>query len=72
MLKTSSQLAGTLSATSIHDSKIVGNSGKNNKKSAKSDFTKPVHRVEEPSFLASETRQVFTQLRQVFIKAPIL
>ena len=39
---------------------------------AKSDFTKCIHREEELNFLIPDTRQVFTQLRQVFIKAPIL
>ena len=60
MLKTSLQLAGALSATSIDNSNIIDNSIKNNKKSAKSNFTKPVHRAEEPSFLTSDARQVFT------------
>ena len=72
MLKTSPQPAGTLPATAIDDSEVVRNSGGNEGKSAKSDFTKPVRRVEEPSFLTLDARQAFTQLRQAFTEAPIL
>ena len=46
MLKTSPKLAGTLPATSVDDSKVVGSSDGNNEKLAKSDFTKPVRRAE--------------------------
>ena len=59
MLKTSPQLVSTLPDTSIDDSKVVGSSSKNDKKSAKSDFTKPLRRAEEPSFLVSNTKQTF-------------
>ena len=72
MLKTSFQLAGALSATSVDDSKVVRNSDRKNRKSAKSDFTKSIRKVEKPSFLTPNTRQAFTQLRQVFTKAPVL
>ena len=56
MLKISSQPACALPATDIDNSKVVSSSGKNNKKLAKSDFTKLMHRAEEPSFLTSEAR----------------
>ena len=72
MLKTSPQPAGTLPATAVNDSKVVGSSDRNERKSAKSDFTKPVRGAEEPSFLTPDARRAFTQLRQVFTKAPIL
>ena len=60
ILKTSSQPCDTLPVTGIDNSKVVGNSGGNDKKSAKFDFTKPVHRAEEPSFLTPNTKQAFT------------
>ena len=72
MLKTSPQPAGALLATVVDDSEVVGSSGGNEGKLAKSDFTKPVRRVEELSFLTPDARQAFTQLRQAFTKAPIL
>ena len=72
MLKTSPQPTGTLPATGIDNSEVVGSSGRNNEKSAKFDFTKSVRKVEKPSFLSLNTRQVFNQLRQAFTKAPIL
>ena len=72
MLKTSLQPAGILPATAVDNSKVVGNNGGNERKSAKSDFTKPVRGAEEPSFLTPNTRRAFTQLRQAFTKAPIL
>ena len=56
ILKTSPQLAGTLLATGITDSDIVGSNGGKHRKSAKSDFIKPVHGAEEPSFLTSNAR----------------
>ena len=72
MLKTSPEPVAALTSTSIDDSKVVSSSGKNNRKSAKSDFTKPVRRIEKPSFQTSNTKQTFTQLRQAFTKTPIL
>ena len=72
MLKTSPQLTDTLPATGIDDNKVVGSSGRNEGKSAKSDFTKPVRGVEESSFLNPDARQAFTQLRQAFTKALLL
>ena len=54
----SHQLTGTLSATSINNSEVIGSSDGNNKKSAKSVFTKPVHGAEKPSFLTLDARQV--------------
>ena len=72
MLKTSFQLADALPATGIDNSEVVGSSSGNEGKSAKSDFTKPVRRAEEPSFLTPDARRAFTQLRQAFTEAPIL
>ena len=63
MLKTSPQLAGALPITGVDNSKVVDSSGKNDKKLAKSDFMKPVRRMEKPSFLTSDARQAFIQLR---------
>ena len=56
ILKTSPQPASALPATGINDSKVVGSSGKNNGKSAKSDFIKPVRRAKKPSFLTLDAR----------------
>ena len=72
ILKMSPQPAGTLPATAVDDIKVVGSSGGNKGKLAKSDFTKPMRGVEEPSFLTLDARWAFTQLRQAFTKAPIL
>ena len=72
MLKISPQPADALSATSIDNSEVVRNSSKNEGKLAKSDFTKPMRRVEESSFLTTDAQQAFTQLGQAFIEAPIL
>ena len=72
MLKSSSQAASALPATSVDNSKIVGSSDRNKGKSAESDFIKPMRGAEEPSFLILDARQAFTQLRQTFTKAPIL
>ena len=59
MLKIRSKLADALPATSVHDSKVISSSSENNRKLAKSDFIKPMHRVEEFSSLTSNARQVF-------------
>ena len=72
MLKTSPQPAGALPVTSVDNSEAVSSSCGNNRKSAKSDFRKPVRKAKEPSFLTPNARQVFTQLRQAFTKASIL
>ena len=72
MLKTSFQLAGVLPATGVDDREVIGSGGGNDRKLAKSDFTKSVRGVEEPSFLTPDARQAFNQLRQAFTKAPIL
>ena len=72
ILKTSPQPADALPATGVDDSEVIRSSGRNEEKLAKSDFTKPVRRVEEPSFLTPDARQAFTQLRQAFTEAPIL
>ena len=72
MLKTNPQLADALPATAVDDNEVIRSSSRNERKSAKSDFIKPVHRVEEPSFLTPDARWAFTQLRQAFTKAPIL
>ena len=39
MLKTSSKLAGALPATGVDDGEVIGSSGGNKEKLAKSDFT---------------------------------
>ena len=72
MLKTSFKPTDGLPATNFDNGKVIDSSSRLNKKSAKFDFTKPVHGAEKPSFLISNTRQTFIQLRQVFTKAPIL
>ena len=56
ILKTSSEPADASLTTSVDNSKLLGSSGGNNEKLAKSNFTKPIHRVEEPSFLTPNTR----------------
>ena len=71
MLKTSPQPADALPATTIDNSEVIEKSGGNKRKSAKSDFTKPMQGAEEVSFLTPNARQAFTQLKQVFTKAPI-
>ena len=71
MLKTSFQPVDVLPATSINNSEIFGSSSKNDGKLAKSDFTKHMHGVEEFSFLTSDNRQDFIQLRQAFTKTSI-
>ena len=63
MLKTSSLLANALLATGVDDNEVVGSSGRNNGKLAKSDFIKPMRKVEEPSFLTLDTRKAFIQLK---------
>ena len=72
MLKMSPQLAGVLPATGINNSKIVRSTSENDRKLAKSDFTKLVHRAEKHNFLTPDARQTFNQLRQAFTEAPIL
>ena len=56
MLKMSLQLAGILLTTSVDDSKIVSSSGRNNRKLAKPNVTKLVHKIEKSSFLTLDTR----------------
>ena len=63
ILKTNSHLPVALPATGINDSEVIGSSVRNDEKSTKSDFTKPMRRVEESSFLTLNARQAFTQLR---------
>ena len=72
MLKTSLWLADVLPAIGINNSKVIRSGGRNNRKSAKSDFSKPMYRVEEPNFLTYNTKRAFTQLRQAFTETPIL
>ena len=60
ILKISPQPSSVLPAIRIDNRKVISSSGENDRKSAKSDFTKPVQRVEKPSFLTSDARQVFT------------
>ena len=52
----SPQPAITQLTTSIDNSKVIGSSSRNDGKSAKSNFTKPVRRTEEPSFLTPDAR----------------
>ena len=54
------QLATILLSTNINNSKVISSGSKNNKKSAKSNFTKTMYRAEELSFLTFDTRQVLT------------
>ena len=72
MLKTSAKPAGVLPAIGVDNKKVFGSSGGNKKKSAKSNFTKPMRGAEELSFLTLDTRRAFTQLRQAFTEAIIL
>ena len=60
LLKVCPLLASALLATDVDNNKVVDSSGKNDKKSAKFDFIKPVHKVKKPSFLTPNTRQAFT------------
>ena len=71
MLRTSLLLAVALPAPGVDNNKVVSSSDRNNIKSAKSNFIKPVHRAKESSFLTSNARQAFTQLRQAFTEFPI-
>ena len=71
-MKISPWPAGALQATGVDNSKVVRSSSRNERKLAKSDFTKPVRGAEEPSFLTPNGRQIFTQLGQAFTEAPIL
>ena len=63
---------GAIPAPGIDDSEVIGSSGGNNRKSAKSDFIKHVCGVEEPSFLTLDIRRAFNQLRQAFTETLIL
>ena len=72
MLKISSKPTGALPATAVDNSEVIRSSGGNERKSAKSNFIKPVREAEEPSFLTPDARRAFTQLRQAFTEAPIL
>ena len=72
ILKKSSQPAGALQTTDDDDNEVIGSSGEKDGKLAKSYFSKPVCKVEKPSFLTLDARQAFTQLTQAFTKAPIL
>ena len=56
ILKTSPQPTGTLPATTIDDSEVIGSRGGNEGKSAKSDFIKLVREAEESSFLPLNAR----------------
>lgn len=55
-----------------NSNKFVARNGKNNEKFAKSiklNYINIVYKKEERSFLISNTRQVFTKLRQIYIKS---
>ena len=60
MLKISPKPAGALPATGIDNSEVVGSSSRNDRKLAKSNSTKPMHRAEKPSFPTPDARQAFT------------
>ena len=62
MLKTSFQPAGTLPATVVNNSKVIGSGDRNDGKLAKSDFINPMRRAEKPSFLTLDTRQCWNRL----------
>ena len=62
------KLVDTLSATGVDNSKIVDSSGGKNRKLDNSDFTKPMRRAEEPSFLTPNTRLAFTKLRKCLLR----
>ena len=59
----SRQPTGTLPATGVDNSEVVSNSSGNDRKLAKSDFTKAMRRAKKYSFLTFNARQVFTKLR---------
>ena len=70
-MKTSPQPADALPTTAIDNSEIIRSSGRNERKSAKSDFIKPMCGAEKPSFLTPDAKQAFAQLKQTFTEAPI-
>ena len=60
MLKMSLLPASALPAIAVDDSEVVGSSNGNEKKLAKSDFTKPMRKAEKLSFLILNARRAFT------------
>ena len=70
-MKASLLPAGALPATVVDNNKVVSSRSKNDEKSAKSDFTNPMCRAEEPGFLTPDSKQAFTQFMQMFTKALI-
>ena len=71
-MKTHIQQTGALLSTGVDNSEVVSDSDRNDEKLFKSNFTKIVRKTEKFSFLTSDTRLIFTQLRYLFTKAPIL
>ena len=62
----SSQPIVTLAVIGIDNSNVIGSSSGNDRKLAKSNFTKPIYRTEKPSFLTFNTSQALNQLKQTF------
>ena len=56
MLKTSLYPASALLATGVDDSKVVRTNDENDRKLVKSDFTKPICRAKDSSFLTPDAR----------------
>ena len=54
------QPTGALPDTGVDNNEIVSSNGRNNEKSPKSDFTKPMHKAEKSNFLSLDAKQAFT------------
>ena len=66
MLKMNTQSADVLLSTSFDNSKVISSNSRNNKKLVKSikfNSIMTIYRIAESSFLISDARQTFTQLR---------
>lgn len=50
------QLTGALPSIGVNTRKIYSNSGKNDEKFAKSDFIKPMQKLEELSFITPNAK----------------
>ena len=60
------QSADVLLSTGFDNSKVISSNSRNNKKLVKSikfNSTMTIYRIAESSFLISDARQIFTQLR---------
>ena len=56
----------TLAVIGIDNSNVIGSSDGNDRKLVKSNFTKPIYRIEKPSFLTFNASQTLNQLKQTF------